>query len=104
MPAPDPLAALRAAVAPSPHHLPLRLRLAEWYRGLGRLDDAEKEYKAALARFPDHVPLKAGLAQAYFQQGKNGPALVLVEALLKQPDTPPAVVLLHARLLDRAGD
>ena len=104
MPAPDPLAGLREAVKLSPENLPLRQHLAESLRGLGRFDEAEQEYKAALARFPDHSPLKVGLAQTYFQQGKNGPALVVVEDLLKRPDTPPAAVLLHARLLDRAGD
>jgi AAA+ superfamily predicted ATPase len=104
MPAPDPLAALRAALAVSPDNLPLRLHLAESLRGLGRLDEAEQEYRTALARFPDDVTLKVGLAQTYFQQGKNGPALVIVEDLLRRPDTPPTAVLLHARLLDRAGD
>jgi transitional endoplasmic reticulum ATPase len=104
MPAPDPLAALRDAVALSPDNLPLRLHLAEAYRGLGRFDEAEKEFKSALSRFPDHLPLKVGLAQTYFQQGKNGPALVLIEALCKLSDTPPAAILLHARLLDRAGE
>ena len=104
MPAPDPLAALRDAAALSPDNLPLRLHLAESLRGLGRLAEAEQEYRSALARFPDNPGLMVGLAQTYFQQGKNGPALVVVEALLKLPDTPPAAVLLHARLLDRAGD
>lgn len=104
MPAPDPLGALREAVSLSPDNLPLRLHLAESYRGLGRFDEAEKEFKSALMRFPDHLPLKIGLGQTYFQQGKNGPALVLVEDLCKRSDTPPAAILLHARLLDRAGD
>src|SRR5438105_15424949 len=104
MSAPDPLAGLFAAANLSPDNLPLRQHLAESLRGLGRLDEAEREYKAALARFPDEPPLKVGLARVYYQQGKAGPALVIVEDLLKRPDTPPAAVLLHARLLYKAGD
>ncbi len=104
MAAPDPLAGLRAALDLSPDNLPLREHLAESLRGLGRLDEAEREFKAALARAPEAASLKVGLARTYYQGGKNGPALVLVEDLLKRPDTPPAAVLLHARLLDRAGE
>ncbi|OWK43307.1 ATP-binding protein [Fimbriiglobus ruber] len=104
MPAPDPLAALRDAAALSPDNLPLRQHLAESYRGLGRFAEAEQEYKSALARFPDHAVLKVGLAQTYYQQSKPGPALVIVEDLLKRPNTPPAATLLHARLLFQAGD
>ena len=48
--------------------------------------------------------LKVGLAQVYYQQGKGGPAVVVVEDLLKRPDTPPAAVLLHARILYKAGE
>jgi AAA+ superfamily predicted ATPase len=104
MPGPDPLAALREALKLSPDNLPLRLHLAESLRGLGRLDEAEQEYKAAVARFPGDLGLKVGLAQSFYQQGKPGPALVIVEDLLRRPDTPPAAILLHARILDRAGE
>ncbi|HEY2783887.1 MAG TPA: AAA family ATPase [Fimbriiglobus sp.] len=103
-PAPDPLSGLRDALAFSPDNLPLRVHFAESLRGFGRLDEAEQEYKTALGKHPDHVPLKLGLAQTYFQLGKSSTAMVIVEDLLKRPDTPPAAVLLHARLLDRAGD
>lgn len=104
MPTPDPLAALREALAVSPDNLPLRLHLAQAYCGLGRLEEAEKEFRAALTRFPEYLPFKVGLAQTYFQQSKNGPSLVIVEDLCKLTDTPAEIVLLHARLLDRAGD
>ncbi len=104
MPEPDPLAALREAANLSPENLPLRRHFAESLRGLGRLDEAEAEYRSALSRFADDASLKVGLAQTYYQQGKPGPALVIIEALLKAPQTPPAAILLHARLLERAGD
>jgi AAA+ superfamily predicted ATPase len=104
MAAPDPLSALREALKLSPDNLPLQKHLADSLRGLGRLDEAEQEYRAAIARFPNDRDLKIGLGQTYYQQGKNGPALVIVEDLLKGRDTPPAAILLHAKLLDRAGD
>lgn len=104
MPAPDPLFGLREAARLSPDNLPLRLHLAESLMSLARYDEAEAEFKAVLARFPTESSLKIGLAKAYYQQGKNGPALVIVEDLLKLQNTPPTAILLHARLLERAGD
>src|SRR5262245_23736770 len=105
MPAtPDPLAPLRAALEVSPDNLPLRQHLAESLAGLGRYAEAEQEYRHALGIAPDNVTLKVGLARTYFRQGKDGPAAVIVEDLLKKPDTPADVYLLHARLLYRAGD
>ena len=104
MAGPDPLSGLREAARFSPDNLPLRRHLADALMGVGRYDEAEAEYKSALAAFPGDAGLKVGLATAYFQQGKNSPAMVVVEDLLKQADTPPAAVLLHARLLERAGD
>jgi len=44
------------------------------------------------------------VAKELRRQGKDGPAVVIVEDLLKRPDTPAAVYLLHARLLYRAGE
>jgi AAA+ superfamily predicted ATPase len=105
MPAtPDPLAALRAALEVSPDNVPLRQHLAESLAGLGRYAEAEQEYRHALGIAPDNVTLKVGLARVYFRQAKDGPALVVVEDLLKKTDTPADVYLLHARLLYRAGD
>ncbi|HTK76563.1 MAG TPA: AAA family ATPase [Gemmataceae bacterium] len=105
MPAtPDPLAPLRAALEVSPDNVPLRQHLAESLAGLGRYAEAEQEYRHALGIAPDNVTLKVGIARTYFRQGKDGPALVVVEDLLKKPGTPADVYLLHARLLYRAGD
>ena len=101
---PDPLQSLRDALRLSPDNLPLRRHLAESLASLGRFDDAEQEYRAALARAGDDVALKLGLARVYFQQGKNGPALVIIEDFLKKPNTPAGAYLLHAKLLERAGD
>ncbi|GMU23203.1 MAG: ATPase AAA [Phycisphaerae bacterium] len=96
--------ALREAVRLSPENLPLRQHLASTLLGLGRLNEAETEYREALALAPRDMRLKVGLANVYYQQEKNSHALVIVEELLKLADTPPTAYLLHARLLIRAGD
>lgn len=98
------LAALRDAVRLSPENVPLRQHLAETLMGVGRPEEAEKEYRHALALSPDNAKLKTGLAGAFYQQGKSSEAMVLVESLIKSPDAPARARLLYARLLFRAGD
>jgi len=100
----DPVAALRDALRFSPDNVLLRKHLGDTLMGLGRAEEAESEYRGCLSRSPDDVSLKLGLAQAFYQQGKDSQALVIVETLLKQSNAPPAGYLLHARLLLRAGD
>ena len=73
------IAALREAVRLSPDNLPLRRHLAQSLLGIGRFDEAEKEYKSAIAQWPESADLKLGLAMAFYQQGKNSAALVIVE-------------------------
>jgi ATP-dependent 26S proteasome regulatory subunit len=101
---PDSLNTLREALRLSPDNLPLRRHLAESLAGLGRFDEAAQEYRHALMLAPEDVSLKIGLARVFFQQGKNSQALVIVEDLLKKSDTPAAVLVLHAKLLERAGE
>jgi AAA+ superfamily predicted ATPase len=96
--------ALREAVGLAPQSVPLRLHLAEVLFALGRLDESEKEYRAALALAPNHSGVKIGLAEAFHRQDKHSQALVLVEDLLKNPDTPARAYLLHARLLVARGE
>src|SRR5688572_22058352 len=91
--------ALREALKLSPDNLPLRLHLADTLAGFGRYDDAEKEYRQALSLAPGDVRPKLGLATSFYQQGKNSAALVIVEDLVKAPETPARVHLLFARLL-----
>jgi AAA+ superfamily predicted ATPase len=100
----DAIRALREALQHSPENVPLRQHLADSLVGLGRYGEAEQEYRQALSAAPSNPSLKVGLANAFFQQGKNGEALVIVEALLKAPNSPPRAVALHAKLLFRAGD
>ncbi len=72
--------------------------------GLGRYDEAEAEYKLAIGLSPDNAKLKIGLASAFYQQGKNSHALVIIEDMLKSPDVLPRALVLYAKLLLRAGE
>ncbi len=96
--------ALRAALKVSPENVPLREHLAETLIRLGRPEEAEWEYREALALAPRQAGLKLGLARAFFQQGKDSHAMVVVEELVKGAETPADAYLLHSRLLLRAGD
>ncbi len=100
----DGLDGLREALKLSPDNAPLRKHLAESLLKLGRADEAEKEFRAGLALAAGDRGLKVGLARAYYAQGKDSHALVVVEDVLKLPDTPAAAYVLHARLLVRAGE
>jgi SpoVK/Ycf46/Vps4 family AAA+-type ATPase len=100
----DSLDALRDAVRLSPQSVPLRQHLAEVLLNVGKIDEAEQEYRHALALAPAKCGLKVGLAETFFQQSKYTQALVLIEDLLKNADTPARAYLLHARLLLRSGE
>jgi len=100
----DALSALREALRLSPDNIPLRLHLADTLLGSGRPEEAEKEYRAGLNAAPGDVRLKIGLANAFYQQGKNSHALVIIEEMVKQPDVPGKAHLIYSRLLFRAGD
>src|SRR5687767_15792570 len=95
----DALAALREAVKLSPDNLPLRLHLADTLLGMGRADDADREFRHALTLSGgSDARAKVGLATAFYRQGKNSAALVIVEELVKNPDPPARAHLLYARL------
>jgi SpoVK/Ycf46/Vps4 family AAA+-type ATPase len=95
---------LREAIRVSPDNVPLRRSLAETLLGQGRADQAEAEYREALTLAPDDAGLKVGLANAFLQQGKHNLAVVIVEDVVRRPDAPAQVFVLHARLLYRAGE
>jgi len=104
MPSDDPLEGLREALRLSPDNIPLRMHLAEQLLAGGRADEAVDQFKHALAARPDDAKLKVGLANAFYQQGKNSAAMVIVEDLVKQRDVPAKALMLYARLLLKAGD
>lgn len=98
--------AMRHAVRLSPENLPLRRALADMLASQGRYEESEREYKGALAMSPQEIGIKLALAGVYYQQEKNSHAMVIVEDLVKgSGGSPPAkALLLHAKLLLRAGE
>jgi len=78
--------------------------MAETLLKSGQPEAAEAEFRTALGYAPNSDSLKLGLANAFVQQGKNSHAMVIVEELVRRPDTPSAAFLLHSRLLLRSGD
>jgi SpoVK/Ycf46/Vps4 family AAA+-type ATPase len=96
--------ALREALKHSPDNLPLRLHLAESLSGLGRYDEAEREYKSAMQAAPHDSRPKLGLANAYILGGKGSAAMVVIEELVKLQNPPPKAFLLFSKLLFKAGD
>src|SRR5215212_2595799 len=96
--------ALREALRLSPQNAPLLLHVAETVLRSGGFNEAEVLFKRALSIDPASTPAKLGLAAAFFQQGKHGTALVIVEDLVKGPAPSPRSLLLHARLALHAGE
>ncbi len=95
---------MREACRVSPNNMPLRLALAEMLMSFGRPDEAEVEYRAAGQLSPGNAGISFGLATAFYQQGKNSHAMVIVEDLIKNPQVEPRVRILYAKLLVRAGN
>ncbi len=96
--------ALRDALRLSPDNAPLLLHVAETVLRSGGFNEAAALFKRALALEPTSTGAKLGLAAAFFQQGKHGPALVIVEDLVKGPQPAARALLLHARLALHAGE
>jgi tetratricopeptide (TPR) repeat protein len=101
---PDDLAVLRDALKVSPENIPLRLLLADKLLGRGQAEEAEKEHRHALATSADNAASKSGLAHAFYAQGKNDQAIVVIEGALKGGRAAPRLLLLHARLLLQKGN
>jgi transitional endoplasmic reticulum ATPase len=100
----DTLRALRAALLVLPDNLTLRQHLADILMELGQFEEAEQEYRLALSLMPENQLLQLNLAAAFYHQGKNSQAMVLVENLLKSSETPAFAHVLYARLLLHTGD
>ena len=108
-PKPDPsgdeaLQALREALRLSPNNSALRLHFAETLLTHGYTEEAEKEFREGVAQSPNSLPMKLGLARAFFQQGKQSHALVILEDLVKNANAPARAFLLHAKLLAGIGE
>jgi AAA+ superfamily predicted ATPase len=100
----DTIQALRKALEQSPDNVPLRAHLADYLLSHGYAREAETEYREAIALAPEDKLLQLGLARAFFHQGKNLEALVIVERLSGEPETGGDVRVMHSWLLVRTGD
>ena len=96
--------ALREALRYSPDNAPLLLHAADTLLLHAGYAEAEVLFKRALALQPGHEPAMIGLATAFFQQGKQGAALVIIEDLVKARSPSARALLLHARLALQAGE
>ncbi len=100
----DKIQSLREALKLSPQNPPLKRMLADALLSQGHAEEAEKEYREALALWPEDDGFKEGLCRAFYHQGKNDVALTLIEEMAKKPTFSPALRVLYARLLLKAGD
>jgi transitional endoplasmic reticulum ATPase len=103
-PGDDAIQGLREALRASPNNMALRLLLGDTLLNHGHGGEAEKEFRDGLTQSPTSLPMKLGLARAFFQQGKQSHALVILEDLVKDPETPPRAFLLHAKILTGIGE
>jgi AAA+ superfamily predicted ATPase len=95
---------LREALRLAPDNLPLLLHVAETVLRSGGFAEAEALFKRALVLDRQHVTAKLGLAAAFFQQGKHGASMVILEDMVKGPSPSARALLLHARLALHAGE
>ena len=96
--------ALRDALRLSPDNAPLLVHVADTVLRSGGFAEAEVLFKRALALEAGNLAARLGLATAFFQQGKQSAALVILEDIVKQPSPAPRALLLHARLALQAGE
>ncbi len=96
--------ALREALRFSPQNAPLLAHVADTLLKHAAYDEAAALFKQALQIEPANLAAKLGLASAFARLGKPGPALVIIEDLVKQPSPAPAALLIHAHLALQAGE
>jgi len=101
---PEHIRQLREAVRLSPDNIPLRQALADALLAAGLSTEAVTAYRAALALAPNQPALKFGLARAFHADGKSSHALVVLEDLVKSPESPGRAFVLHAKILAGIGE
>ena len=101
---PDHIRQLREAARLSPDNVPLRQALADALLAAGLSAEAVTVYRAALALSPNQAALKFGLARAFHADGKSSHALVVLEDLVKSPESPGRAFVLHAKILAGIGE
>lgn len=101
---PDHIRQLREAARLSPDNVPLRQALADALLAAGLSAEAVTAFRAALALAPNQAVLKFGLARAFHADGKSSHALVVLEDLVKSPESPGRAFVLHAKILAGIGE
>ncbi len=95
--------ALEAALQAAPDNLALRKHLASLLAAEGRYSEAVKHYRRALDQSPNDAVVKLALAEAYYGQGKDDVALVVLEDLMRAKAASPKALKLAARLYLQSG-
>ncbi|NET39597.1 MAG: AAA family ATPase [Cyanothece sp. SIO1E1] len=101
---PNEIKALRDALSFSPENLALIKHLGETLMKYGRYESAEETLKEGLVLDPYNTELSLSLAQAYFEQGKNAEAFVILEELETRDVLNSQSYLLFARLLSHTTE
>lgn len=96
---PEEIKALRNALAFSPENVALRQHLGSRLLKLGRFTAAEQEFREALKWDKGNVELNVLLAEAYFQQGKQSEAEVILESLERAKTLSVTGRLLYVKVL-----
>ena len=96
--------AIRQAVKLAPGNVDLITHLCNVLIEHGKHEDAEKEYRESLRQLPSSETLQLGLARCYYLQSKDSHAMSILETLESQKRIFPKAMVLHAKLLYRAGD
>lgn len=98
------LEALRQAVRMAPDNLQLAQHFGNTLLSMLRYAEAENHFKEMISHNPHSKSLKTSLADAYYRQDKNSHALAIIETLIGGGEPFPEALVLHARLMYRAGE
>lgn len=105
---PNPEAAipsLERAASLVPRNSPMpRLRLADLLLQLGRIDDADKQYRKVLADKPGDMHAQFGLAQVSVDKHEYQEAMRYLEAVAENPHTQKRACVLSAAVHERLGN
>ncbi len=98
------LAALREAVRLAPDNIGLLKHYIKTLIDATRTPQAEQFLRERLADDPRRAELQLLLAEVFYRQNKNSHALAIVETLVNPSELYAPALVLHAKLLYRAGD
>ncbi|MGB7343685.1 MAG: AAA family ATPase [Pirellulaceae bacterium] len=98
------LAALREAVRLAPGNLALTQHYVRTLLDLTRHAEAESFLSEVIATEKRSPDLQLLMAEVFYRTGKNSHALAIVETLAGGSNPMPKALVLHARLLFRAGE